>query len=635
MNKTSRLLILISLSLFFLQFSTAQGDLAEIEISPSHATLKVGEQLTLTATGKDASGSDEPIPQPQWLEDEIDLQNSTTTYTFTAVHTGHFTLVCRDAASGIESSAGVSVMAAPGDTSEILPATGSPPPLTGASLVWHMGDLYLFGGRIEEGSSQGSEVAKPSRSVLNSTWILDVAEARWEEEATYDPPPARADHAATADEARMFVFGGEGGDGGFLGDFWAYNFDSRTWTQIIMDPPLEGVSGPSVYMLPDGTIITCGGYLIRDEEMVPNYKVHRINPTDGSSSRVTFTPTSSTVWYPLGITTTGDEEWALYMLDENFDQVGTYSSTTGQWTYGDIPEPVPPPGLEDIHCPVFVSDAEVLRLFGGTSLEEKEIVAESWEYHLSAEPWAAQTTASGVLIQSAMATILEGDGEFSERAFSGPQYQICSFGGRNPDGSMSDETVIYTPPYEQDLASITVMPEEAQILVNEVIRFVAIGRDDGDLPTSLEPFWSSTGGTIDSLGFFSSSEEGDFTVTASNADNTISGSTIVHVRETVPVRDGEPPCPTEFSIAQNYPNPFNRDTMIEYELPKASSVSLVIHNIDGQIVKSIIHEKQQAGLYTTHWNGTNENGDDVASGVYFYQLEAGDFLKVRKMILIR
>jgi chitodextrinase len=94
--------------------------------------------------------------------------------------------------------------------------------------------------------------------------------------------------------------------------------------------------------------------------------------------------------------------------------------------------------------------------------------------------------------------------------------------------------------------------------------------------------------------------------------------------------------PKSFSLEQNYPNPFNPVTTIRFDLPQQSRVTLQVYNILGQeVVKLIDNELKEAGFYTIQWNGRNKAGVNVASGVYLYRLSADNFIKVRKMILLK
>lgn len=88
--------------------------------------------------------------------------------------------------------------------------------------------------------------------------------------------------------------------------------------------------------------------------------------------------------------------------------------------------------------------------------------------------------------------------------------------------------------------------------------------------------------------------------------------------------------PTEFLLSQNYPNPFNPTTTIKYSIPKESKVSLIVFNLLGEEVTILVNEEKPAGTYDITWHSEN-----LPSGVYFYQLRTGSFIKTKKMILLR
>jgi len=93
--------------------------------------------------------------------------------------------------------------------------------------------------------------------------------------------------------------------------------------------------------------------------------------------------------------------------------------------------------------------------------------------------------------------------------------------------------------------------------------------------------------------------------------------------------------PKNFQLEQNYPNPFNPETRIAYSIPLKCNVKLAIYNINGQLVKSLQNGEQIAGYYTKIWNGKNNRGEMVSSGVYFYRIQTDNFVQSKKLILLR
>lgn len=93
--------------------------------------------------------------------------------------------------------------------------------------------------------------------------------------------------------------------------------------------------------------------------------------------------------------------------------------------------------------------------------------------------------------------------------------------------------------------------------------------------------------------------------------------------------------PSSYALSQNYPNPFNPSTTISYDIPKTGSVKLLIYDILGRRVSTLVDQVQQPGNYKVVWNGKNNFGQSVASGIYFYQLHSNNFNSVKKMILLK
>ncbi|MCX6833339.1 MAG: T9SS type A sorting domain-containing protein [candidate division Zixibacteria bacterium] len=98
---------------------------------------------------------------------------------------------------------------------------------------------------------------------------------------------------------------------------------------------------------------------------------------------------------------------------------------------------------------------------------------------------------------------------------------------------------------------------------------------------------------------------------------------------------GQGTLPEVFALSQNYPNPFNNSTIISFSLARSSNVRVEIVNILGQTVKSFDLGLKSAGGHALEWNGEDNRGTKVTSGVYFCRITAGDKVAVRKMVLLK
>jgi hypothetical protein len=93
--------------------------------------------------------------------------------------------------------------------------------------------------------------------------------------------------------------------------------------------------------------------------------------------------------------------------------------------------------------------------------------------------------------------------------------------------------------------------------------------------------------------------------------------------------------PVEFALHENYPNPFNPTTTLRFDLPEVSNLTLTIYNMLGQKVRTFNYQNTSAGYHSITWNATNDFGEQVGAGVYLYQLQTKDFVKTRKMVLLK
>ena len=94
--------------------------------------------------------------------------------------------------------------------------------------------------------------------------------------------------------------------------------------------------------------------------------------------------------------------------------------------------------------------------------------------------------------------------------------------------------------------------------------------------------------------------------------------------------------PQTFSLDQNYPNPFNSGTVIRFSLPKSGEVELSVYNLAGQKVAALVEGVREAGTYTVNWDGRDDRGRALASGVYLYRLRDGEQqVETRKLVLVQ
>jgi hypothetical protein len=89
------------------------------------------------------------------------------------------------------------------------------------------------------------------------------------------------------------------------------------------------------------------------------------------------------------------------------------------------------------------------------------------------------------------------------------------------------------------------------------------------------------------------------------------------------------------TLEQNMPNPFNPMTTIKYSIAQDTDVSLMVYDVSGQRVRTLVDNHQRADVYKVTWDGINDSGQRVASGMYFYKLVAGKFVQTRKMVLLK
>ncbi|KAA3597104.1 MAG: choice-of-anchor D domain-containing protein, partial [Calditrichaeota bacterium] len=131
---------------------------------------------------------------------------------------------------------------------------------------------------------------------------------------------------------------------------------------------------------------------------------------------------------------------------------------------------------------------------------------------------------------------------------------------------------------------------------------------------------------------------GTYNATLEIVNNAPSGNVFVNLSADIlilGIEDLGNAIPTEFSLAPNYPNPFNPTTTIKFGIPEKNFTRVVVYNALGQSVKTLVNETLEASFYELKWDGTDNNGNTVASGIYFARMEAGKFVEIRKMTFLK
>jgi flagellar hook assembly protein FlgD len=111
---------------------------------------------------------------------------------------------------------------------------------------------------------------------------------------------------------------------------------------------------------------------------------------------------------------------------------------------------------------------------------------------------------------------------------------------------------------------------------------------------------------------------------------------ITWLQNTVDTPTGTNPTAYRTSLSQNYPNPFNPSTTIQFTVRSRTQVSLKVYNVAGQLVRTLLNDQRAPGsVHSVAWDGRNDAGQSVSSGVYFYKLVTNDLTQTKKMVLLK
>jgi parallel beta-helix repeat protein len=200
--------------------------------------------------------------------------------------------------------------------------------------------------------------------------------------------------------------------------------------------------------------------------------------------------------------------------------------------------------------------------------------------------------------------------------------------GKDPFSNIRGQAQVLVFPM---LTTIQVIPDSVQMRPNGSQQFSAQGYGAGGTEVDVFANWQATGGNIDQAGFYSVGiDTGFYQVTAEDTLSRITGSAVVWITNITEVDEqNKPKLPTEFALRQNYPNPFNPETTIEFSVKEKCFVKLMVFDITGREVGTLVNSDFDAGFYRMTFDARN-----LATGVYLYRIKMKDFVDVKKMVLL-
>lgn len=207
---------------------------------------------------------------------------------------------------------------------------------------------------------------------------------------------------------------------------------------------------------------------------------------------------------------------------------------------------------------------------------------------------------------------------------SAPYIGVAMF---DRSGKNINNALTFTPGYRVDWGGVEL--EFSNKMRNGIIESEVSMPADYDILISSGPFSIEAGQSISP--FMLAFAVGENLDDLKNAMNqAYQRSTLVLSVEEI---SGE--VPDKYRLFNNYPNPFNPSTTIHYSLPEENTVSITIYDMLGRKVHELISQKKLVGNYSVEWNGDDNNGNLVGTGIYFYRIQAGDFVKTKKMLLMK
>lgn len=404
-------------------------------------------------------------------------------------------------------------------------------------------------------------------------------------------PSARRNASAILDpvENRMVIFGGTtAGAASVLNDVWGFDLDTNSWINLT---PAAGPPVPAPRLFPASVYDPFGHQMIMWSGQGPGIFFNDVWAFDlAANSWSQFTPSGGPPNIRYGVGYTFDPVARDLVTFAGFTNLGRFRDV---WRFSDQSDtwtnvsPASGPGERCLHAACYDALGHRMIMYAGQN--NSGALDDLWALDLDTDTWTELTPA-----------IKPSGRYFASMVYDAANHRATVFGGQTTLALVNEVWVfdLWTQKWTQ--LSPTGTPPTARFGSAGVYdaandRMIVFGGNDGAVRNDV---WAIQG-----------------------LSNTVTGL--------------RPPGPQELTLHPNHPNPFNPSTTIRFRLVSRGRASLRIYDVRGALVRTLFDEPRDAGPGTEMWDGRNDVGATVASGVYVYRLTAGDDSRTRKMVLLK
>ncbi len=471
---------------------------------------------------------------------------------------------------------------------------------------------------------------------IDDTWIYDLAGNTWTEITPATKPKRRRYHDMEYISGDLvLLFGGYDGDR--MGDTWIYDYSEGTWDSLELSTAPVARYSHRMARIADGKILLFGGYdgALDDETWL-------FDIADSSWTQL-FPSSSPSVRFRQSMSYIGDDKVLLFggydATDSPNGETWVYDLSDAEWTQmapsGDVP------AARYRHDMVYIGDDKAM-MFGGW--DGSNCMNDTWIYDLSDNQWTEDLNST----QPSARFLFK----IAETSWDGTSY-IAFFGGADSDGNIFDDTWTFgggDSSLPVELASFSAISGDKQVTLKWITEseinndaFILERSFDGENFVFVEEIEGQGSSNVRTMYTYTDHEvDNGITYYYRLADRDFDGYIIYLNTVTVVPSDNYSDVYgniDKITLYANYPNPFNPETVIPYTLSAENGEQLFVRinvfNIFGQKVVNLFEGYKASGNYEIRWNGKNAGGMNLPTGVYYLHIQAGNFVKTQKMMLLR